>query len=109
MSSFPASPRVVKGGLALVDPETARLMRVVSLQYNPDTLSRTLAVQATTGDGADRSDALRLKGPPIETIKLEAYLDATDRLEHPDKFPDAAKLGIFPELAALEAIIYPHS
>ena len=33
----------------------------------------------------DRSEALRFKGPAVETIKLEAEIDATDQLEFPDQ------------------------
>ena len=29
-------------------------------------------------------EAMRLKGPPVETIKLDAEIDATDQLEFPD-------------------------
>ena len=38
-----------------------------------------------------RVDALRLRGPAIETIKLEAELDATDQLEFPDQNPAAGR------------------
>jgi hypothetical protein len=34
------------------------------VQYNPDTLSRTLQVQAIA-EGGDRSEAMRLKGPAV--------------------------------------------
>lgn len=109
MNTFPNAPRLIKAGLVLVDPDSYQIRRAVALQYNPDSLSRTLAVQATTGEGGDRSEALRLKGPPVETLKLEAYIDATDDLEFPDKHPDAGRVGIYPQLAALEAIVYPTS
>jgi hypothetical protein len=109
MSSFPNSPRLLKGGLVLIDPVTSAVRRVIALQYNPDTLSRTLTVQSAGAQAADRSEVLRLKGPPVETIRLEAEIDATDQLETPDRNPDAGKLGIFPQLAALETIIYPTS
>ena len=68
------------------------------LQYNPDTLTRTLQVQAVGRDGGDRSEALRLKGPPVETIKLEAEIDATDQLELPDEGQNrtAVELGLHP-------------
>jgi len=105
----PLSPRLVHGGLVLVDPASGRVLRVLALQYNPDTLTRTLQPQAVAGDGADRSQALRLKGPPVETIKLDAEIDATDALEAPDRNPDAAKLGIAPQIAALETLLYPSS
>jgi len=108
MTGFPGSPRVVKGGIVLIDPATAAVARVIALQYNPDTLSRTLQVQAMEGEG-DRLEALRLKAPPIETLKLEAEIDATDQLEFPDQNPLASQAGIYPQLAALETIVYPAS
>jgi len=109
-SSFPGSPRLmIKGGLVLIDPDTAAVQRIIALQYNPDTLSRTLQVQGVGGEGANRSEALRLKGPPIETIKVEAEIDATDQLEFPDQNPNAVQFGIAPQLAALETIVYPTS
>ena len=39
------TPRLLKGGLVLIDPETAKVLRIIALQYNPDSLSRTLQVQ----------------------------------------------------------------
>jgi hypothetical protein len=108
MTSFPRSPRLLKGGIVLVDPETAAVKRVISLQYNPDSISRTLQVQGV-GDGGDRSQALRLKGPPVETIKIDAEIDATDQLEFPDLNPSELGSGILSSLAALEAVIYPES
>ncbi len=107
MTAFPGSPRLVKGGIVLIDQDTSAVQHIITLQYNPDTLTRTLQVQGVTGEGADRSEALRLTGPPIETIKLDAEIDATDQLELAD--PVATQLGIQPLLSALEAIIYPSS
>ncbi|MEP7220020.1 MAG: hypothetical protein ABI876_13945 [Bacteroidota bacterium] len=108
MSTFPNTPRTLKGGIVLLDPETSALQRIIALQYNPDTLSRTLQAQGT-GENGDRSEALRLKAPPVETLKLEAEIDATDQLEFPDSNPNAVQAGIYPQLAALETIIYPTS
>jgi hypothetical protein len=109
MSGFSGSPRVLKGGLVLLDPDTGALLRLIALQYNPDTLTRSLQIQSVAGDGQNRSEPLRLKGPPVETIKLEAELDATDQLEFPDQNADAVAVGLLPQLAALETIIYPSS
>jgi hypothetical protein len=108
MSSFPGSPRLIKGGIVLIDPDSSAVLRVITLQYNPDTLTRTLQIQAVTAEG-DRSDPLRLKGPPIETIKVDAELDATDQLEFPDQNSTTTQNGIQAQLAALETIIYPSS
>jgi hypothetical protein len=109
MTSFPGSPRLIKGGLVLINPDSGTVQRIIVLQYNPDTLTRTLQVQSVSADGGDRSEALRLKGPPVETIKLDAEIDATDQLEFPSQNKTAAELGIHPQLAALETIIYPTS
>jgi hypothetical protein len=107
MSTFPDSPSILKGGLVLLDPVTSIVTRVIVLQYNPDSLSRTLQAQGAAVDasGGDRSEVLRLKGPPIETLKLEAEIDATDQLENNDQA--VLRSGIFPQLAALETILYP--
>ena len=108
MSTFPGSPALLKGGIVLLDPDSGAVQRIITLQYNPETVTRTLAPQAATGEG-DRSEALRLKGPPVETIKLEASIDATDQLEFPDQNTNAVQLGIQPQLAVLETLIYPES
>lgn len=104
----PISPRLIKGGIALIDPDAGTPVRVIALQYNPDTLSRTLQPQSVgTEASADRSMALRLKGPPVETYKLEAELDAADQLEAGD--PLVRRLGLLPQLAAIELLVYPTS
>src|SRR5437773_435152 len=109
MTTFPNSPRLLKGGIVLIDPDTTAVRRIITLQYNPDTLSRTLQVQSVSPEGGNRSEALRLKGPPVETIKLDAEIDATDQLEFPEQNQNAVEFGIFPQLAALETIVYPTS
>jgi hypothetical protein len=108
MTTFPNSPRVLKGGLVLIDPDTSAVQRIITLQYNPDTLTRSLQPQAVKESG-DRSEALRLTGPPVETIKLDAEIDATDQLEFPDSNATTVRFGIQPQLAALETILYPAS
>lgn len=109
MSSFPGSPKLLKGGIALLDPDTLQRVQLVALQYNPDTLSRTLQVQGVASEGGDRSEPLRLKGPPVETYKVDIEIDATDQLEHPDQNPTSTQVGIYPQLAVLETMIYPTS
>lgn len=103
------SPRLIKGGIVQVDPTTGATLRVIALQYNPDSLSRTLQVQSSGGDGADRSQALRLKGPAVETLKVEAEIDATDRLEFPDQNATTVSSGLHPQIAALELLVQPTS
>ena len=109
MSAFPGSPKIVKGGIVLLDPDTGVVLRVIALQYNPETLTRSLQVRGAAGESGDRLEALRLTGPPVETIKLEVEIDATDQLEFPDQNATTTEVGIHPQLAALETIIYPDS
>lgn len=108
-SAFPGSPRILKGGLVLIDAASGSVLRVIALQYNPDSLTRSLQVQAVSADGGDRSEVLRLKGPPVETLKLEAEIDATDQLESPQQNSGVTQSGIFAQLAALETMVYPTS
>jgi hypothetical protein len=110
MGSFgtPLSPRLIKGGIVTMDPDTSVVMSVIPLQYNPDTLTRSLQIQSLPGatDGT-HVDVLRLRGPAIETIKVEAEMDATDQLEFPSQFPLAGKYGLHPQLAQLEMLVNP--
>jgi hypothetical protein len=101
MSSFPGSPRLLKG--AIVSG-----LKAIVFQYNPEKLTRTLTASTTpVGGVSGGSDLLRLKGPPAETIALDLFLDASDDLEQ-DK-ESATSLGIYPKLAALETLLYPLS
>jgi hypothetical protein len=107
MTSFPRSPRILKGGIVLLDPETATIQQIIPLQYNPDSITRSLQIKGIESESTDRSEALRLTGPPVETYTLEAEIDATDELETVDSI--ATSEGIQPILSALETIVYPSS
>ncbi len=108
MSAFPGSPKVLKGGIVLLDPDKFTVLPngIIVLQYNPDTLTRSLKIKGAD-EGGDRSEALRLTGPPVETFKLDAEIDATDQLEVADA--NTLQYGIFPQLSALETLVYPAS
>jgi hypothetical protein len=100
---------VQKGALVSVDPFNP-LAAITVFQYNPDTISRTLAPQtggAQGGAAAAPGEPLRLTGPPLETMKFDIILDAADQLETGDK--TAQDHGILPQLAALEMLLYPKS
>lgn len=105
MSTFPGSPRLLKGAIVGVDPLNP-LASVVVFQYNPDTMTRRLEPRAVSAEG-DRGEAFRLTGAPKETITLSIEIDATDQLEQAS--PLATTMGIYPTLAALEMILYPKS
>jgi hypothetical protein len=107
MSSFPGSPRLLKGGIALLDPDTGAVQQILPLQYNPDTLTRSFKIKGVGAESGDHIEALRLIGPPTETIKVEAEIDATDQLEVADA--QAIQSGLHATLAALEMMVCPSS
>ena len=106
VSSFPGSPKVKKGAIIGLDPYNP-LASIIIFQYNPETLTRTLTAQTSGSDNADKGEALRLKGPPKEEIKLDVEIDATDQLERA-KAP-VTTMGLYPTLASLEMLLYPKS
>lgn len=107
MTTFPGSPRLLKGAIIGLDPMNP-FASVVVFQYNPDTMTRRLEARSTGGgDTSDKSEAFRLTGPPKETITLNIEVDATDQLEQAN--PLAILAGVYPTLAALEMLLYPKS
>jgi hypothetical protein len=100
------SPRLQKGVILSVDATLGIPLAKISLQYNPDSITRTLKPQ-TVGDEADRTEILRLTGPPIETISCAVEVDATDQLASGDS--NTLNFGIQPLLAQLEMLVYPSS
>lgn len=107
MSAFPGSPRLLKGTIIGLDPFNP-LASVIVFQYNPDTMTRRLDARSTGAtEGADKSKAFRLSGPPRDTITLNVEVDATDQLEQAD--PLAVSSGVYPALSALEMLLYPKS
>src|SRR3954467_6313518 len=103
-----SSPKLIKGGLVVLAPGGGATQRTIVLQYNPDTLTRSYQVQGVGGDGGgERAQPFRLKGPAVETIKLDAEIDATDQLEHPESNANAVAYGVGPQLAVLEALVNP--
>jgi hypothetical protein len=103
-------PKLFKGAIVAVAPSTNTVISTISFQYNPETLSRTLQPQSVGEGQGSRSEALRLEGAPAENIKLEIELDATDQLEKAQNAQNpAVEFGIYPQLSALETLVYPTS
>jgi hypothetical protein len=103
-------PKPIRSGIVLVDPQRGIPQRIIVLQFNPDTLERSLAPQSAGDSGdsggggsgsGDRNEALRLKGQAQETWKFTAEIDSTDQLDV------AAPDGIHPQLAVLEMLVQP--
>ena len=100
------SPKLLKGAIISLDPNLGVPLGIITLQYNPDEVTRTLKPQSV-GAEPDRTEIFRLKGPPIETIRCSVEIDATDQLAAGD--PIATSLGIQPQLSALELLVHPSS
>ncbi|MFF4231936.1 hypothetical protein [Streptomyces sp. NPDC001820] len=109
MTRYADIPKPIRSGIVIVDPERGTPQRIIVLQFNPDTLERSVAPQSAGGggdaggggSGGDRNEALRLQGPAQETWKFTAEIDATDQLDV------AAPDGIHPQLAVLEMLVQP--
>ena len=106
--TFPGSPRIFKGALIGLDPFNP-IASIIVFQYNPETLTRTITpnVATSTSGGAITGEALRLAGPPHETIRLTVEIDATDQLEQGS--PVATTVGLHPAIASLEMLLHPRS
>lgn len=98
------SPRLLKGAIVAIDPDNP-LASVTVFQYNPSTLTRRLEPQTLGGES--RAEPLRIRGAPVETIDVEIEIDASDQLEKGGL--TAFAMGIYPQLSALEMLIYPKS
>lgn len=103
--TFSRSPRLLKGalvGLDILNP----IASIIAFQYNPETLTRSLKARAMGGEGS-KAEAMRLTGAPEEDITLDVEIDATDQLEEAEE--TAVSMGIYPQLSALEMLLYPKS
>lgn len=109
MSTHPNAPRLLKGGIVLLSADNLSVAQIITLQYNPSTITRSLTAAGAGGEegGTAKSGALRLSGPPTETYTVKAEIDAADHLETAHSV--TAQVGIQPILSALETILYPTS
>lgn len=104
MTTYPGAPKLIKGGIVIVDAKTGATQQMISMQYNPQSLSRKYQPQ-----GLGQGETLRFKGPAVETLTIDVEIDATDQLEFPDQNQNVIDNGIQPQLAALETLINPTS
>jgi hypothetical protein len=105
VNTSPRSPRTLRGAIVALDIFNP-VASVIVFQYNPESLTRSISPQIGS-KGGSRSEVLRLKGAPKETISADIMIDATDQLEKADL--QATRLGIYPQLSALEMLVYPKS
>jgi len=106
MTTFPGSPRLLKGAIIGVDKFNP-LASIIVFQYNPETLTRRLEARSSGADTGDRSEVYRLTGPPKESITLSVEVDGTDEVDNLN--PAQLVSGVLPTLSALEMLLYPKS
>jgi len=106
MTARARGPNILRGALVSID-QNKPTPSVIPFYYNPAMLKRTLQPQMVGGEQGDRSEAVRFTGAPVETIEVEVELDATDALEKDNQ--TAVSYGLYPQLAALELLMYPQS
>jgi len=101
-----SAPPPAAGGLLPAPMPAKQYPSVISFQYNPEQVTRTLKPQPVS-DEPDRTEVFRLKGPPIETINCTIEIDGADLMAAGD--PVTLQFGIQPQLSALELLVYPAS
>jgi hypothetical protein len=101
-------PSLRSASLVILDHTSSTILDTIYFQFNPEKLTRTLRIQASGQEGGDRTEALRLRGAPVETIQLDAEFDVACRLS-PTEQEASREVGIYPQLSALETLLYPTS
>ena len=80
------------------------LPNLVIFQFNPHTLSRNISIPERP-TGATSRETSQAGNIPVERITLTAHFSAADQLNTGNII--AQELGISPQLAALEKMVYP--
>jgi hypothetical protein len=103
MSSFPGSPRVLKGAFVYFASQGAQ-PKIIAFQYNPETLCRKLERDAIAlGSSSSPAPTSPI---PRQLISLTLALDAADGLESPDENPQVVRSGLHPSMSAIEILMY---
>lgn len=98
-----------KGALVTVDSSGNPTSAIV-FQYNPASLRRRLSPYlASDAQAGERTEAPRFAGAAGGTISVSIQLDATEAMNAMNQGAASGSSwsGIFPQLAALELLLYP--
>lgn len=103
---MPIAPLVARAGLVILEPDGQQIRRVIALQYNPDSVNRSLKGR---GAGPDGGEIQRVSGTATQTVSFDAELDVTDQLAEPNTAGNGVEVadGLHPYLAALEGLLNP--
>lgn len=98
---YPSRVPLRKGALVALR-ETLTTLRIIGFQYNPETLTRELAPREVGGTGGGRTREIYYAGAADETISIDVHLESI-----PPSDPIAAMEGVYPQIAALQLLLYP--
>ncbi len=105
MTTYSRSPKLMKGAIVGLDPMNP-LASVIIFQYNPHTLTRELTPKSGQAT-SNKKEPFKLSGAAEESITVDMEIDAADQMETGDGI--AEEMGIYPQLSALEMLLYPKS
>lgn len=113
-TGYSRAPKLLKGALIeFSDRFIASVPNVIVFQYNPEKMTRTLAMwgEEAGGGSASKSIASGLSQPyePTDDFKFTLMLNAADDLENPTAHPVAFVCGLANRIAAIEMLLYPQS
>jgi len=104
--SSPVTPPTLKGAFVATSAGSP-VPNVFVFQYNPESLHRTVTPLPLPEAGTGGSERNGEVGYPVETINLVLELDATDQPGSHSTNPASVPMGIYPQLAALQLLMYP--
>jgi hypothetical protein len=110
-------PKLLKGAIVqFIEMPIVPLPNIIIFQYNPETLSRSLAPWDRTSKAGehtamvaddDKEHTFVEPFHPDETFSVSLLIDATDALETEE--PVAMVTGVADRMAALEMLLYPQT
>ena len=109
-NGYTHSPKLSKGAFVKVTDGFLEMEQTrIPFQYNPETVTRKLALSSSSSGKGTRlgEEATGEPFDPDESFELTLELDATDDLEKPDNNPEAVVIGVADRIAAIESLLYP--
>lgn len=103
--SNPITPGALTKG-ALVRVDSTGQQTEIPFQYNPASIRRTLQPRTLGGEAGGHSEVIRFSAAPTETFSMQIEIEG---LAAADESPNKTLTtqGIFPNLYALEVLMYP--
>lgn len=97
--------RLQKGSIVVI--ATGGAPQEIVFQYNPASVRRSLSPRVVGGEPGGHSETVRFTGAPTETFSFQLELEGLAELSTKPQTQAAASKGVFPQLYALESLVYP--